>query len=64
MLTDALLAKRWKVTPSTIKKWRRENKPMPPALKIGRRGGFGQGVMYRLSDVMAFEESKRYKEGE
>lgn len=58
LLTDAHLAKRWKVSARTIKNWRRAGKPMPPALKIGRRGGFGQGVMTRLSDVIAFEEAR------
>lgn len=58
-LTDAQLALRWGVTKATIKNWRRKGKPMPPALSIGRRGGFGQGVVTRLSDVIAFEDARK-----
>ncbi|NTE96734.1 helix-turn-helix transcriptional regulator [Agrobacterium tumefaciens] len=58
LLTDADLAKRWGVSAKTIKRWRSEGKT-PESLKIGRRGGFGQGVRYRIEDVIAFEEKHR-----
>lgn len=58
LLTDADLAKRWGVTPRTIKTWRKAGKT-PASLPIGRRGGFGQGVKYRIEDVIAFENKAK-----
>lgn len=55
LLTDADLARRWGVTPRTIKRWRAAGKT-PASLPIGQKGGFGQGVRYRLDDVIAFED--------
>lgn len=58
LLTDAGLAKRWAVSTRTIKRWRAEGKT-PASLPIGHNGGFGQGVRYRLDDVIAFEDAKK-----
>ena len=54
LLTDDDLAKRWRKSVRTIKRWRKEGKT-PVAVPLGHKGGFGQGVMYRLEDVQAFE---------
>lgn len=60
LLTDAQLAKRWGLSARTIKRWRAENKgKTPPCLPIGHRGGLGQGVRYRLDDVIAFEDARK-----
>ena len=58
LLTDAGLAKRWSVSARTIKRWRAAGKT-PTSLPIGHNGGFGQGVRYRLDDVIAFEDEKK-----
>lgn len=56
LLTDAALAERWGVSTRTIKRWRADGKT-PPSLPIGHKGGKGQGVRYRLDDVIAFEDA-------
>lgn len=58
LLTDSALAKRWGVTARTIKRWRAKGKT-PPCIQIGHKGGFGQGVRYRLDDVIAFENAHK-----
>lgn len=58
LLTEPALAKRWGVSTRTIKRWRAEGKT-PPSLPIGHKGGKGQGVRYRLDDVIAFEDAKK-----
>lgn len=58
LLTEPELARRWGLTPRTIKRWRADGK-VPPYLPIGQRGGFGQGVRYRLDDVIAFEDAMK-----
>lgn len=42
------LARRWRVSPRTLECWRYERSG-PPFLKVGGR------VVYRLSDIEAFE---------
>lgn len=60
LLTDFGLAQRWGVTARTIKRWRAEGQgKVPPSIQIGHRGGFGQGVRYRLEDVIAFEDARK-----
>ncbi|ARV77137.1 hypothetical protein SKUL_38 [Pseudomonas phage Skulduggery] len=58
LLSDADLAVRWGVSTRTIKAWRKDGKT-PASMPIGKRGGFGQGVRYRLDDVIAFEDAKK-----
>lgn len=58
LLTDKDLGKRWGLAERTIKRWRKDGKT-PPAIAIGHKGGFGQGVRYKLEDVIAFEESRK-----
>ena len=48
-LTPQALAERWKLEPDTLSQWRWNGRG-PIFLKIGRR------VLYRLSDVLCFEE--------
>jgi helix-turn-helix protein len=47
-LTTKLLARRWKITPRTLERWRADGKG-PRFLHIGRH------IRYRQSDVLAFE---------
>lgn len=58
LLSEKELATRWGVTPRTIKN-RRAKGDVPAHMAIGKKGGFGQGVMYRLDDVIAYENSKK-----
>ncbi len=58
LLTEPDLARRWGVTTRTIKRWRAAGKT-PPSLPIGHKGGMGQGVRYRLDDVIAFEDAMK-----
>lgn len=53
LLTEKNLAERWGIKPMTLSQWRWNGRG-PMFLKIGRR------VLYRLEDVAAFEENKRY----
>lgn len=60
MLSDQELATRWGVSSWTIKRWRKSSpEKLPPAYPIGRRGGFGQGVKYKLSEIEAFENASK-----
>jgi hypothetical protein len=51
-LTADQLAKRWLIRTETLSQWRWNGRG-PLYLKIGRR------VLYRLEDVVSFEEQKR-----
>lgn len=51
-LTADQLAKRWVIRTETLSQWRWNGRG-PQYLKIGRR------VLYRLEDVLCFEEQKR-----
>jgi hypothetical protein len=51
-LTSDQLAKRWIIRTETLSQWRWNGRG-PQYLKIGRR------VLYRLEDVLCFEEQKR-----
>ncbi|MND38636.1 hypothetical protein D3C76_47560 [compost metagenome] len=58
MLTEQELAVRWGKSERTIKRWRKEGGgKVPPAYPLGKKGGFGQGVLYKLSEVEAFEKT-------
>ena len=50
-LTQIELAKRWRISPRTLERWRWQ-KLGPQYLKVGGR------VVYRLEDVEAFEAAK------
>ncbi len=50
-LSPADLSKRWNVTEHTLGQWR-WNARGPQYLKVGRR------ILYRLSEVEAFEEQR------
>ena len=47
-LTTKLLARRWKLTPRTLERWRADGHG-PRFLRIGRH------IRYRQSDILAFE---------
>ncbi len=47
-LTTKLLARRWKITPRTLERWRADGKG-PRFLRIGRH------IRYSQSDILAFE---------
>lgn len=51
-LTSDQLAKRWVIRTATLSQWRWNGRG-PQYVKIGRR------VLYRLEDVLCFEENKR-----
>ena len=51
-LTPDALANHWSLNPNTLSQWRWNGRG-PQYLKIGRR------VLYRLDDVLCFEEQKR-----
>ncbi len=51
-LTSNQLAKRWVIRTETLSQWRWNGRG-PQYVKIGRR------VLYRLEDVLGFEEQKR-----
>ena len=51
-LTSDQLAKRWVIRTETLSQWRWNGRG-PQYLKIGRR------VLYRLEDVLSFEDNKR-----
>ena len=48
LLTQAALAKRWKVSPRTLERWRWLGRG-PQYMKVGGR------VVYRLEDIEAYE---------
>lgn len=58
LLSDKDLADRWGLSVRTIKS-RRAAGLVPKSVPLGRRGGFGQGVRYRLEDVIAFEKEQQ-----
>ena len=47
-LTTKLLARRWRITPRTLERWRADGEG-PRFLRIGRH------IRYRQSDILAFE---------
>lgn len=49
MMLQVELARRWKLSPRTLERFRYEKKG-PPYIKIGGR------VVYRVSDIEAFEQ--------
>ena len=51
-LTERLLAERWAISAKTIRNWR-SNGLGPPHVKLNGAG------RYELSDVVAFEQSRR-----
>lgn len=60
MLTEQELAVRWGKSERTIKRWRAEGGgKVPPSYPLGKKGGFGQGVTYKLSEVEAFEQAMK-----
>lgn len=60
LLTEAALAERWNISARTLKRWRAQGGDRVPAyIKNGRKGGYGQGVMYRLDDIIKFEDSRK-----
>jgi len=60
MLTEQELAVRWGKSERTIKRWRKEGGgKVPPSYPLGKKGGFGQGVTYKLSEVEAFEQAMK-----
>lgn len=50
-LSQRELAERWRVSPRTLERWRRDRSG-PPWLRLGGR------VVYRLEDVLAFEADR------
>jgi len=53
LLRERELATRWGASPRTLQRWRAERYG-PPFLRLGGR------ILYRLTDVMAFEELNRW----
>ena len=51
-LSEAELAERWRLSPRTLQRWRRQRKG-PAFFHIGRR------VLYLLRDVAEFEDGGR-----
>jgi Helix-turn-helix domain len=52
-LNQIELARRWRVSPRTLERWRWLNQG-PPYLKLGGR------VVYRLADIEAFEAAQAH----
>jgi len=50
-LTTKLLARRWKITPRTLERWRADGDG-PRFLRIGRH------IRYSQSDILAFETNE------
>lgn len=48
--TQTDLARRWRISPRTLERWRWERKG-PPWLRVGGR------VLYRIEDVLAYERN-------
>lgn len=60
MITEQELATRWGTSVRTIKRWRKEGGGLvPPSYPLGKKGGFGQGVKYLLSEVIAHEQAAK-----
>jgi hypothetical protein len=55
-LTEAELARRWRISPRTVQRWRGQGRA-PSHLVVGRR------ILYRWADVEAFER-RRLRGGE
>jgi len=53
LLTEKQLAERWAVSHRTLRRWRSTAR-LPPHIRIGH-AVVGR-VLYRLADVLAFEE--------
>ena len=51
-LSQKELARRWRISPRTLERWRAA-KTGPPWLRLGTRR-----VAYRLEDVLAFERAR------
>ena len=61
-LTAQQLAERWGVSARSVKRWHKESpERLPPAYALGHRGGFGQGVKFKLSEIEAFESASKNK---
>ena len=52
-LTEAELARRWRLSPRTLQRWRREGRG-PAFLRLGRR------VLYEATAVSRFEAAARH----
>ena len=59
LMHPAAVAKRYSMTPESLANWRREGKG-PRWIKLGN--GKRPRVMYRASDVLAWEEKNMTKE--
>jgi hypothetical protein len=57
LLTEQQLAERWRVSQRTLRRWRSTAR-LPAHIRIGHPV-VGR-VLYRLTDVLAFEERSRW----
>ena len=57
ILTPKELRERWKISDSTLRKWRVANMG-PTYIKLGE--GRNSEVRYRIEDIEAFEKSNRF----
>jgi hypothetical protein len=57
LLTEQQLAERWRVSQRTLRRWRSTAR-LPAHIRIGHPV-VGR-VLYRLADVLAFEERSRW----
>jgi len=57
LLTEQQLAERWRVSQRSLRRWRSTAK-LPPHIRIGHPV-VGR-VLYRLADVLAFEDRSRW----
>jgi hypothetical protein len=55
-LTQAEVARRWRLSPRTLERWRWQGRG-PQYLKVGG------AVLYRAADVAAFEASRLHRPG-
>ena len=60
LLTEQQLAERWRVSQRTLRRWRSTAR-LPAHIRIGH-SVVGR-VLYRLADVLAFEERSRWGGG-
>jgi predicted DNA-binding transcriptional regulator AlpA len=56
-LTAKELCERWKISYDALYNWR-QNGDGPPYIKLGKDKGQNVRVLYRLSDVEAYEAEK------
>ncbi|WP_426954185.1 helix-turn-helix transcriptional regulator [Muricoccus radiodurans] len=56
LLHQIELARRWRISPRTLERWRWQNQG-PAYLKLGG------SVAYRLDDVLAYEAAQRHEAG-